>query len=161
MIYGETLSASASSRALRAAARGHAGHSHIHPAGVSRRQFIQDAAGVTACGALIGSPLLDAVAEAAGPGIGLVVPIPTTLTVFGEEIHVQAPPFTGEDSDPSTVYDVRGSAGIAFIGGTCQRTVRKTGESRTLPYANNDMRFMQGSFRGRDGHVRQGTFVFT
>jgi len=161
MKLAEILSASASSRLPRSATRGRGGHSHLHPAGVSRRQFIQGAAGVTACGALIGSPLFHAEAEAAGPGIGLVVPIPTTLTAFGEEIHVQAPPFTGADSDPSTVYDFWGSAGIAFISGTCQRTDRKTGESRTLPYVNNDMRFMQGRFRGQDGHVRTGTFVFT
>jgi hypothetical protein len=30
-----------------------------------------------------------------------------------------------------------------------------------LPYSFNDMRFMQGLFRGRDGHVREATFVFT
>jgi hypothetical protein len=161
MEHGEVLSASASLDALRAAGRGHANRPRVHPAGVSRRQFIQGAAGVTACGALIGSAIFDAEAEAAGPGIGLVVPIPTTLTAFGEEIHVQAPPFTGEDSDPSTVYDFRGSAGIAFISGACQRTDRKTGASRTLPFVSNDMRFMQGRFQGRDGHVRRGTFVFT
>ena len=46
---------------------------------------------------------------------------------------------------------------IAFV----ERTDRRTGEMRTLPYAFNDMRFMQGRFEGRDGHVRNATFVFT
>ena len=74
---------------------------------------------------------------------------------------MQAPPFTGADSDPSSVYDFQGTVGIAFISGFVDRTDRKTGEKRTLPYAFNDMRFMQGRFEGRDGHVRDATFVFT
>jgi hypothetical protein len=156
MNYGEILSRRASF-GTRNAARAMA-HRHLHPGGVSRRLFIQQAAGAAAAGAVIGSPRR---ADAGGPGIGLVVPIPTTLPVFGEEIHVQAPPFTGPDSDPSTVFDFRGSAGIAFINGTVQRTDRRTGESRMLPYSFNDMRFMQGRFRGTDGHVRGATFVFT
>lgn len=156
MNYGEILSRRASFR-TRNAARAMA-HRHLHAAGVSRRQFIQNAAGATAAGAVLGSAFR---AEAAGPGIGLVVPIPTTLDIFGEEFHVQAPPFTGADTDPSTVFNFRGSAGIAFISGTVQRTDRRTGESRMLPYSFNDMRFMQGRFRGRDGHVRRATFVFT
>ena len=41
-----------------------------------------------------------------------------------------------------------GAAGIAFISGTVERTDRKTGETRVLPYLFNDMRFMQVVFRG-------------
>ena len=156
MNYGEILSRRASF-GTRNAARAMA-HCHLHRRGVSRRLFIQSAAGATAAGAVMGSPLR---AAAGGPGIGLVVPIPTTLPIFGEEFHVQAPPFTGADSDPSSVFDFTGSAGIAFINGTVQRTDRRTGESRMLPYSFNDMRFMQGRFRGRDGHIRRATFVFT
>jgi hypothetical protein len=96
-----------------------------------------------------------------GPGVGLVTPIPTTLSLFGLDVHVQAPPFTGADSDPSSVYDFRGTVGIAFISGFVERTDRKTGETRTLPYFSNDMRFMQGGFLGRDGHARNATFAFT
>jgi hypothetical protein len=134
-------------------------HCHIHPAGVSRRQFLQGAAGLTAFAATLGSSVSRV--EGAGPGIGLVTPIPTTLSIAGQDFHVQAPPFTGADSDPSSVYNFQGTAGIAFISGFVERTDRKTGETRTLPFVFNDMRFMQGAFEGRDGHVRDATFVFT
>jgi hypothetical protein len=111
--------------------------------------------------ATLGSSVSRVEGAPAQPGIGLVTPIPTTLPLFGQEVHVQAPPFTGADSDPSSVYDFQGAVGIAFISGLVDRTDRKTGETRTLPYAFNDMRFMQGQFVGRDGHVRNATFVFT
>jgi hypothetical protein len=127
---------------------------------VSRRQFIQVAGGLTALAAAVPAASRAQVVNG-GPGIGLVTPIPTTLSIFGQDFHVQAPPFTGVDSDPSSVYDFRGVVGIAFISGTVDRTDRKTGETRTLPYSFNDMRFMQGEFTGRDGHVRSATFAFT
>ena len=132
------------------------------PAGLSRRQFLHDAATLTTvfAGAL-GPPFARAEAGQSGPGIGLVTPIPTTLDIFGQPFHVQAPPFTGADTDPSSVYDFAGTSGIAFISGMVERTDRKTGESRTLPYSFNDMRFMQGRFQGHDGHVRPATFAFT
>ena len=98
-------------------------------------------------------------AGAAAPGIGLALPIPATLDLLGADFHVQAPPFTGVDTDPSTVYNFQGAAGIAFISGMVERTDRKTG-ARVLPYLHNDMRFMQGVFRGRDGHERRATFGF-
>lgn len=142
--------------ALQRAARAHAAHCPFHSWAVSRRQFLQGATAVAAA-TLASSP-----AEARqGPGIGLVLPIPTTLDIAGLPFHVQAPPFTGVDSDPSSVYNFEGSVGIAFISGAVQQRNRKTGESRTLPYAFNDMRFMQGRFEGRDGHVRDATFAFT
>jgi len=40
------------------------------------------------------------------------------------------------------------------------RRNKRTGEVRTLPYSFNDMRFMKGVFRGRDGHERNATFAF-
>jgi hypothetical protein len=142
---------------LQQGARAHAAHCPIHR--LSRRQFLHGAAGLTALTAALGSYRSDA--AAAGPGIGLVTPIPTTIDIFGQDFHVQAPPFTGADSDPSSVYNFDGTTGIAFISGSVERTDRKTGESRTLPYAFNDIRFMQGRFEGRDGHVRNATFAFT
>jgi hypothetical protein len=161
MKYAEILSQGATPSNLRRAARARAAHCHIHLAPVSRRQFIQSAAGLTAFAATLGSSVSHAQGARGGPGIGLVTPIPTTLSIFGQDVHVQGPPLTGVDSDPSTVYDFHGTVGIAFISGFVDRTDRKTGETRTLPYAFNDMRFMQGRFEGRDGHVRNATFVFT
>ena len=143
---------------LQRAARAHATRCPFHPQRVSRRQFLHDAAGLAAIGAALASSGAEAFQ---GPGIGRVIPIPTTLDIFGQDFHVQAPPLTGVDSDPSSVYNFEGSVGLAFISGLAQRTNRKTGESETLPYAFNDMRFMQGRFEGRDGHVRNATFAFT
>jgi hypothetical protein len=159
MKHAEILSQGDIRGALQSGARAHAARCPIHRARVSRREFMQGAAGLTAFTATLGTSVSRA--EGAGPGIGLVIPIPTTLPIGGEPFHVQAPPFTGADTDPSTVFNFEGAAGIAFISGLAERTNRKTGETRTMPYAFNDMRFMQGRFEGRDGHVRDATFVFT
>jgi hypothetical protein len=112
-------------------------------------------------GGALGSGLLRPLAAAAAPGIGNVLPIPTTLTVFGVDIHVQAPPFTGPNTDPSTVWNFQGTSGIAFINTTATRTHRRTGVVRDdLDSTMNHMTFLQGVYRGRDGHVRDGTFSF-
>ena len=125
---------------------------------LSRRQFLQAATGATAFGTALGAGFL-APRTAAAQGIGNVLPIPATLNVFGVDIHVQAPPFTGADTDPSTVFNFQGSSAIAFINTTASQLDRKTGIVRTnLPSTNNHMTFMQGVYVGRDGHVRSGTF---
>jgi hypothetical protein len=110
----------------------------------------------------VGAGLLRPGKALAGPGIGLVDPIPTTFEFFpGVQSHVQAPPFLlGPDSDPATVYNFQGASGLAYISGTCEQRNRKTGETRELPFVSNDMRFMKGVFRGHDGHVRSGAFGF-
>jgi hypothetical protein len=128
---------------------------------MSRRRFLQAAAGATVFGAVGGATtLFPSSASAAAPGIGLALPIPATLDLLGADFHVQAPPLTGVDTDPSSVFNFRGSAGIAFISGMVERRDRRTGTTRVLPYLFNDMRFMQGVFRGRDGHERKVTFGF-
>jgi hypothetical protein len=132
-------------------------HQAMHFA-MSRRQFLQAATGATALGAAVGAGLL-APGTAAAQGLGNVLPIPTTLTFFGVDVHVQAPPFTGVDSDPSTVWNFQGNSGIAFIDTTATRTDRRTGDVReNLDSTANHMTFMKGVYRGRDGHVREGTF---
>jgi len=71
---------------------------------------------------------------------------------------VQAPPFTGVNTDPSTVWNFQGASGIAFIDTSVMRRQRKTGEKEVLPSTMNHMTFMQRIYIGRDGHVREGTF---
>ena len=160
MKYDEIVSNGPAPRNLDRVAHGHAGHKHVWPGPLSRRQFLHTAAGATVVGAAVGAGILRPQPAQAGPGIGEALPIPTTLEIFpSQAFHVQAPPFTGADSDPSTLYNFTGAAGIALISGSVERTNRKTGEKRTLPYSFNDMRFMQGRFQARDGHVRDGTFV--
>jgi hypothetical protein len=110
-------------------------------------------------GAALGAGLLGPVTASAAPGIGNVLPIPSTLSPFpGVEIHVQAPPFTGVNTDPSTVWNFQGASGITFVDTSVTRTNRKTGEQQVLPSTFNHMTFMQGIYVGRDGHVREGTF---
>ena len=131
---------------------------HDH-ASHSRRHFLQTAAGAGAIGALgVGGLLRPHAARAAGPGTGLAVPIPTTVDILGSGVlsHIQGGPGT----DPSSVYNFRGASGIAFIDGTVRRRNRRTGEERDLPFLFNDMRFMQGVFKGHDGHAREATFGF-
>jgi hypothetical protein len=142
--------------------RRHGGDGWLGPNGLSRRGFLRTATQATVAGAALGAGLVrPGAAWASGPGIGDVEPISTSVEFFpGVQSHVLAPPFLfGPDSDPSTVNNFRGASAIAFISGTVQRHNRRTGEIRTLPYEFNDMRFMQGEFEGRDGHVRSATFA--
>ena len=128
---------------------------------VSRRKFLEAAVGASVIGGAVGLGVLRPTAALAAPGIGNVLPIPTTLAAFGVDIHVQAPPFTGADTDPATVGNFQGSSGIAFINTTATRTHRQTGiVQENLDSSENHMTFLQGVYRGRDGHVRDGTFSF-
>src|SRR5262245_62013422 len=97
----------------------HAGHAHT--LALSRRGLLKGAAGAALAGAAVGSGLFNPLAaHAAAPGIGLAEPIPATLDFFGILHHVQAPPLTGADSDPSTVNNFQGAAGISFTSGNCE-----------------------------------------
>lgn len=131
----------------------------------SRRQFVRTAAGA----AMIGAATLGA-----GVGAGLwrprlvmahnahaAVHIPGGTPLLGGAFHVFGPGVIDPvDAEPSSITDFNGFVGIAFISGTVTRTNTKTGEVRTLPFLNSDMRFMQGVFRGTDGQVHQGAFGF-
>ena len=125
---------------------------------ISRRRFLGAGVGASVIGGALGAGLLRPVSASAAPGIGNVLPIPTTIEVFGEAIHVQVPPFTGVNTDPSTVWNFHGASGIALMDTSVTRTNRKTGEQEVLPSTMNHMTFMQGIFIGRNGHVREGTF---
>ena len=68
--------------------------------------------------------------------------------------------FGGPGEEPSSISNFKGSVGIAFVDGTVKRTNVKTGEQRSLPFTDADMRFMTGTFRGTDGLEYPGTFGF-
>jgi hypothetical protein len=53
-----------------------------------------------------------------------------------------------------------GFTGLAYISGMVSRTDRRTHAKVELPFLFNDMRFMDGEYRGFDGRVRRGTFGF-
>jgi hypothetical protein len=157
------LSGGPISPAMSAVRSFHEGHFHALHDKFSRRRFLEGAAGATAVGAAIGAGLISpGSAHAEGAAIARVVPIPTTTEFFpGVQSHVQAPPFLeGPDSDPSTVYNFKGATGLAYISGTVERRNRRTGHTRSLPFVFNDMRFMKGKFRDRDGQLRRATFAF-
>jgi hypothetical protein len=128
-------------------------------ASMSRRTFLRAGVGASVVGGALGLGLLRPVSALAAPGIGNVLPIPTTEDFLGVELHVQSPPFTGEDTDPSGVWNFQGASGIAFIDTTVTRTNRKTGAREVLP-SSNHMNGHQGIYVGRDGHVREITFAF-
>jgi hypothetical protein len=125
---------------------------------MSRRTFLRAGVGASVVGGALGAGLLRPVSALAAPGIGNVLPIPSTLEFFGVKVHVQAPPFSGQDTDPSTVWNFQGTSGIAFIDTEVTRMHRKTGKTQVWPSTENHMTFMQGIYVGRDGHVRKGTF---
>jgi hypothetical protein len=137
----------------------HAGHRHSLPQTISRRLLLQGAAGAGAFAAAAGMGLLRP-GVASAESINQVVPIPGGLEFFGDLYHVLGPPLTAADDDPSTVFNYQGTTGIALISGEVERRNRRTGTVETLPYSFNDMRFMQGIYRTRQGKLREGTFGF-
>jgi len=138
----------------------HTGHAHFCHRAMSRRQFTRTAVGAVTVGAALGSGL-------AWPGLVSAhpsqdpIPIPGGTPVLGGAFHVFGPGLIDPaDAEPSTITDFNGFIGLAFISGTVTRTNTKTGEVRTLPFVNSDMRFMKGVFKGTDGRIHQGAFAF-
>jgi hypothetical protein len=62
--------------------------------------------------------------------------------------------------EPSTITNMNGFVGLAYLDGMVTQTDTTTGTSQRFPFVNTDMRFMQGNFRGADGRIHQGTFAF-
>jgi hypothetical protein len=124
---------------------------------MSRRRFIATTAGAS----VLGAGLLRPMTALAGPGIGNLIPTPNTLNAFGVPIHVQVPNPGNPNVDPVTIWNFQGYSGIALINTTATQTNRKTGVvQENLTSSGNHMVFMKGVYRGRDGHVRDGTFGF-
>src|SRR5262245_26233576 len=92
---------------IRARARHLAAH-----AALALGQLLGAAVRAAMLGGALGSRLLRPVSALVDPGVGDVLPVPHTLSVFGVDIHVQVPPFTGADSDPATVWNFQGTSGI-------------------------------------------------
>jgi hypothetical protein len=60
--------------------------------------------------------------------------------------------------DPSSITDFKGFVGVADVQGT--GTGRNPDGSVETLLFDTDMRFMQGTYVGLDGHVHQATFGF-
>ena len=63
------------------------------------------------------------------------------------------------DAEPATITDFSGFVGLAYLNGTVRKINTTTGEIRTLPFLNTDMRFMKGVFCDTEGQLRQGAFA--
>src|SRR6185503_11983730 len=103
---------------------------HLAKHRLSRRSFLRGASAATVLGGAVASGLvLPRFAEAAAPGVGDVVPVPGGTILPG--YHVNAPP-----DDPSSVFNLQGNVGLAFINGQVTERNTKTGASRVLPFTD-------------------------
>lgn len=127
---------------------------------MTRRQFGRTVTSGTLAGAALGAGL-HRPGWAMAHGSHEPKPIPGGTPLLGGAFHVFGPGIIDPiDAEPSSITDFNGFVGIAFISGTVTRTNVKTGEVRTLPFVDSDMRFMKGVYRGMDGQVHQGGFAF-
>src|SRR5262245_35003817 len=122
---------------------------------LTRRAFLGSTAGAT--GAILGSSLLQPAAALAGNPHTDSTPNPTTNTfsVSGLDFSLT---FFGPGLDPSSITDFNGFVGVADVLGTGTAT-NPDGSKETLLF-DTDMRFMSGSYVGKDGKVYHGAFGF-
>jgi len=122
---------------------------------LTRRAFLGSTAGAT--GAILGAGLLQPAAALAGNPHTDSSPTPTTnpTTLFGVTFALT---FFGPGLDPSSITDFNGFVGVADVQGTGTATY-PDGSTETLLY-DTDMRFMTGTYVGKDGKVYKGTFGF-
>ena len=132
---------------------------------MTRRQFARTATGTALFGGALGAGLLKP--ALADNWSFAPVPIPGGTPGLKGLYHVFGPsPMTGGmggdpiDAEPSTITNLDGFVGLAYISGMVTRINTKTGERLPLRFQNSDMRFMKGNFRGTDGNIHRSTFAF-
>jgi hypothetical protein len=127
-------------------------HSHFWERALSRRHFLA-AAGLAGGAVVTSSAWMPALAKT-GPVAPRPIPYGTMLG--GKLFHFQG---TRPNMDESSIYDFKGTVGVANIDGPGAGT--HAGEA--LP-ANSefgsDNRFMTGVYVGVDGKKHHGTFGF-
>ncbi len=137
---------------------------HVHPPGISRRQFLGVTASATglALGAQLAWPR---VAHADPPGTGTPKPIPGGIKPLpfapNALFHVFPPPNTETTPfpEPSAITDFNGFVGISHVKGNGVGITGGGIPDTTLTY-DIDNRFMTGEFIGTDGRHHRGTFGF-
>ena len=143
------------------AQRHHSHHCDAHaPANVmSRRQFARTTAGAAAGALALG--MMPRAVQAQKKEAGVPVPIPGGTPVLGGGYQVFGPAAIDPvDAEPISITDFNGFVGLAYINGMVTQKNKKTGEIKTYPMIDSDMRFMTGVYRGSDGRVHQGSFAF-
>jgi hypothetical protein len=127
---------------------------------MTRRQFTRTATGTAVFGSALRAGFLKP--ALASNWSFAPVPIPGGSPSLGGFYHVFGPAsMLGDpiDAEPSTITNLDGLVGLAYISGVVTRTNAKTGERLRLPYRESDMRFMQGKFEGTDGRIHESTFA--
>jgi hypothetical protein len=126
---------------------------------MSRRQFARNTAGTALMGATLGSLWRPGLAKAKTSFAP--VPIPGGSPFLGGSYHVFGPAaFDPIDAEPSTITNLNGFSGLAYVSGMVTQTNVTTGEKLRFPFVDSDMRFMKGEFRGTDGRMHHGAFAF-
>src|SRR5262249_8059508 len=128
---------------------------HHHHHRLTRRAFLGSTAGAT--GAILGAGLLQPAAALAGSPHTDNSPNPTTntTTLFGVTFALT---FFGPGLDASSITHFNGFVGVADVQGTGTAT-NPDGTTETLLF-DTDMRFMTGTYVGKDGQNYKGTFGF-
>ena len=136
------------------------GSGRQHRPCMTRRDFALTATGTAVFGSALGAGFLKP--ALASNWSFAPVPIPGGSPALGGFYHVFGPASglpDPIDAEPSTITNLDGFVGLAYISGMVTRTNSKTGERLRLPYRESDMRFMQGKFRGTDGNIHESTFA--
>src|ERR1700730_8859594 len=140
---------------LDAVPQAHHGHPHFWQRALSRREFMGGTLAVT--GAVAGSGLLWPTVASAERGT--VAPRPLT---YGFQPDPKGPTFRFSmllpDSELSSITDFKGKVGAADVQGMGTAT-GADGKTERLLF-DSDMRFMEGTYVGVDGHTHRGTFAF-
>lgn len=128
---------------------------HHEPQWLTRRALLGSTAGAT--GAILGAGLLQPSAGLAASPRTDSSPNPTTnkFTLNGVTFSLT---FFGPGLDPSSITDFNGFVGVADVQGTGTAT-NPDGSVETLLF-DTDMRFMSGTYVGKDGFTYRGTFGF-
>ena len=125
---------------------------------LTRRRFVGSAAGTAVLGGMLGSGLFRLGLAAPKAASFAPVPIPGGFD-GGGLYHVFGPNPSDPDLEPSTITNMNGFVGLAYLDGMVTQTDTTTGTTQRFPFVNTDMRFMQGNFQGADGRIHQGTFA--
>jgi hypothetical protein len=135
------------------------GHSHFWDRALSRRQFLATTglAGGAVVTSSIWMPLL---AEASSSAAPTPIPYGTTVEIkplgLGPKLFHFLPPKT--DLDQSTIFNFKGTVGVAEISGPGVATHNGAPIAGTT--FGSDNRFMKGTYIGTDGERHRGTFAF-
>jgi hypothetical protein len=131
------------------------------PSSITRRQFAGAAAGTAVLGGALGSSLFrPALADTRASFAPVPIPGGSPYDGLNGMFHFFGPNSIDPiDAEPSTITNLNGFVGLAYIDGTVTQTNTQTGEALRLPTIHSDMRFMQGEFRGADGRIHHGSFA--